>query len=115
MSRGRPKGSKNKKRGLGRDSLISLFKASKFEPGEFLLAIANGEDTTEPWDRKDRMKAAQILMAHTYDKPGRETEQQLIEELRKQQQIEAPVYEIVYVEDQTSFTLPTKAGAKMAG
>jgi hypothetical protein len=113
-TRGRPKGSKNKKQGLGREYLKGLFKSHDFEPGEFLIQVANGTEQSGKWRDQDRLKACQILMAHTYDKPQRESEQALIEQLRAHQQEHAPVYEIVYVQDQTGFTLPPEASTAVA-
>lgn len=90
---------------------MKLFKDHSFEPGEFLIQVASGADQSEEWDKRDRLRAANILMAHTYDKPQRESEQALIEQLRQVTQQSAPTYEIVYVKDQADFALPTEAGA----
>ena len=114
MAMGRPKGSKNKKQGLGREYLVALFTKSKFEPGKFLMDVAAGLETSEKWDAKDRIKAAQILMAHTYDKPQRESDQALIDELRMLHHEKAPVYEIVYEQDSVNFTLQTETSPAVA-
>ena len=114
MPRGRPKGSKNKKLGLGRDYLVAQFGKQDFEPGQFLINVAAGNDDSEQWDRKDRLKASQILMAHTYDRPQRESQQALIEELRSLHQSTAPVYEIVYEQDASTQFVPPETGTALA-
>jgi len=115
MPAGRPKGSKNKKLGLNRDYLLQLFKRTDFEPGLFLIGVASGTDRSGDFDHKDRIRAAQILMNHTYDKPQRESQQALIDELRQLHQEKAPVYEIVYEQDtQASEFVPPEAGTTLA-
>jgi hypothetical protein len=111
---GRPKGAKNKKLGLGRDYLVEQFGKQKWEPGLFLIGVANGSDTSEQWDKRDRIQASKILMAHTYDKPQRESQQALIEELRALHRETAPIYEIVYEQDSSNKFVPPASGSAMA-
>ena len=110
MPRGRPKGSRNKKKLLNRDHLITVFTATGREPGEFLHKVMTGQEPGD-FDNRDRIAAARILMSHTYDKPQRESELALIEQLRAHQQQEKPVYEIVYEQDQANSAVPAAGGS----
>jgi hypothetical protein len=56
--RGRPKGSKNKKRILSGEAVEKICDFHKFNPTEFLIHVANGTDKSEEWTPTDRLRAA---------------------------------------------------------
>ena len=109
MPAGRPKGSKNKRLNLNRDHLVTLCKTHNADPGLFLIGVMTGQDTSDDWTAKDRLAAAKMLMAHTYERPQRESEIELIAQLRAAQSATPPVYEIVYqnAENPTSKPIQT--------
>ena len=112
--RGRPPGSKNKRITLNRDHLVSLCHRENADPGLFLIGVMKGTDTSDEWTAKDRLSAAKMLMAHTYDRPQRESEVELIAQLRAAQQAQPPVYEIVYEQSQAGESVSAKTDTEAA-
>ena len=104
---GRPKGSKNKKTNLSIATVQRICEYHKFNPAEKLIAIANGQDNSEAWDKADRLKATEKLFDAVHGNkslPGGAVDEQ------PQQHN----YEIVFVESEDDFELPGTTSAEVA-
>jgi len=103
--RGRPRGSRNKKANLSGATVERICEFHKFNPAEKLIAIANGTDECDLWDKDDRLKATTKLFDAIHNKralPAGATSDS--EEPRN--------YEIVFVESADGFTLPGESGSE---
>lgn len=56
--RGRPKGSRNKRKLLSGDAIAKQCDLLRFNPVQFLVGVADGSDQSEEWTKDDRLRAA---------------------------------------------------------
>ncbi len=96
--RGRPKGSKSKNKLLSGATVATICEYHKFNPTSFLVAVANGTEDTEAWNKDDRLRAAGKL--HDSIHNGKALNGGNQDESSDGQ------YEIVFIEASESFTLP---------
>ena len=104
---GRPKGSKNKKSNLSIATVQRICEYHKFNPAEKLIAIANGQDNSESWDKADRLKATEKLFDAVHGNkslPGGAVDEQPAHHN----------YEIIFVESEDDFQLPGEASPEVA-
>lgn len=100
--RGRPKGSKNKRRNLSTANVREICDFHKFNPAEKLIRIATDSDfdaTGEKiaWDRRDQLRATEKLYDGIH---GNKAVPGIADESTGTQ------YEIVFVESADGFELP---------
>jgi hypothetical protein len=100
--RGRPKGSKNKRTNLSGATVQRICEFHKFNPAEKLIAIANGTDHSDDWNKDDRFKATAKLFDAIYQKTPIPGAGLIADD-------EPRNYEIVFVESQDDFQLPGEA------
>lgn len=100
--RGRPKGSKNKRKALSADLIASQCDDANHNPVQFMIDVARGLDTSEDWNKDDRFKANAKLVDLIHGN------KKLTEELNDDI---AGQYEIVFVEGEGGFELPRETGA----
>lgn len=103
---GRPKGSRGKKTNIFGQSVERICEVHNYHPTEFLIAVANGTDTSEEWTPAQRL--------------------QVNVELHKSIHNQKPVlgaiggeildgqFTLVFEEGQDDFTLPSQANAEGA-
>ena len=103
--RGRPKGSRNKRLRLAVASVREICEDGRFNPAQKLVQIANGKDTTQAWDKADRLKATMWLAESIHGKRG------LMQDADND---EPRNYEIVFVEDSNEFIPPDSFRADRA-
>ena len=103
--RGRPKGSKNKRKALSADLISQQCDQVGHNPIAFLLGVAQGIDHSEEWNKDDRYKANVKLADLIHG--NKKLQEDMDDAINGQ-------YEIVFAEAPGEFTLPGEAGAARA-
>jgi hypothetical protein len=107
--RGRPKGSKNKRKLLSHANVQTICEAHRFNPAEKLIAIATDSDFDEDgrriaWPLISQQRAAEKLFDAIHNKkalPGVADDDS-----------NPGQYEIIFLEGESGFTLPGEADAE---
>jgi hypothetical protein len=101
--RGRPPGSKNKRKALSADLIAKQCDEARHNPIAWLIGVGNGTNHDYAWNKDDRFKANAKLADLIHG------EKRLMVEDKSQ---EATQYEIVFLENETDFQLQGAPGTE---
>jgi hypothetical protein len=96
-TRGRPKGSKNKRKMLSADLIAHQCDSASHNPVQFLIEVADGTDHTYEWTKDDRFKANAKLVDLIHG--NKKMLEDIDDDINGQ-------YEIVFLQGDEGFTLP---------
>ena len=103
--RGRPKGSKNKRKALSADLIAQQCDQADHNPVQFLIDVAQGIDTSQEWTKDDIWKSNAKLVDLIHN--NKKLTEELGDAINGQ-------YEIVFEQGPAGFSLPGEASAEVA-
>ena len=95
--RGRPKGSKNKRKAMSADLIAQQCDQADYNPVQFLIDVAQGIDTSQDWTKDDVWKSNAKLVDLIHN--NKKLHEDLGDDINGQ-------YEIVFMQGDEGFTLP---------
>ena len=103
--RGRPKGSKNKRKALSADLIAQQCDQADHNPVQFLIDVAQGIDTSQEWTKDDIWKSNAKLVDLIHN--NKKLTEELGDAINGQ-------YEIVFEQGPAGFALPGETSTEVA-